>query len=152
MKQYLKGIIMMAVLAVVGLSTAAFAGWGMGHGQGGCGWNNMGGHGNGRGYGSNLSADEIKRLDAEQSAFLTATEGIRKSLYEKELALRNELVKDNPDTVNASNLQADISRLQGELDQKNLNYEMSARKAVPNYYSNSNGHRGGHGNGGGNCW
>lgn len=144
MKQYVKGIILMAVLAVVGLSTVAFAGWGMGHGQGGCGWNNMGGHGNGSGYGSNLSADEIKRLDAEQSGFLTATEGIRKSLYEKELALRNELVKDNPDTVNASNLQADISKLRAELDQKSLNYEMSARKMVPNY---NGGYNCGHGRG-----
>jgi zinc resistance-associated protein len=153
MKHYVKQIMMMAVLAVVGLSTVAFAGCGMGYyGQGGCGWNNMGGHGNGRGYGSNLSADEIKRLDAEQSEFFKATEGLKKTLYEKDLALRSELIKDNPDTAKVSNLQADISRLQGELDQKSLDYEMRARKAVPNYYSGYNGHGGGHGYGGGNCW
>jgi hypothetical protein len=138
MKHYVKQIMMMALLAVFGLSTAAFAGCGMGHGQGGWGLNNMGGHGAGHGYTGGLSADEIKRLDAEQSGFLKATEGLRQSLYEKELLLRDELNKDNPDKANASSLQADISRLQGELAQKNLDYEMSIRKTIPNYNANYN--------------
>jgi hypothetical protein len=148
MKHYVIQIMMMALLAVFGLSTAAFAGCGMGYGQGGWGWNNMGGHGAGHGYTGNLTADEIKRLDTVQSEFLKATEGLRQSLYEKEQLLRDELNKDNPDNVNASSLQADISRLQGELAQKNLDYEMSIRKTIPNYNANYNYRRGAgmHGN------
>jgi zinc resistance-associated protein len=69
--------------------------------------------------------------------------------------LRNELAKDDLDTNKASKLQSEISKLQSNLDQKRLNYEIKARKSVPNY---NRGHGGygmmmsyGH-HGEGYCW
>jgi len=47
--------------------------------------------------------------------------------------LRNELAKENPDTRMASDLQKEVSRLQSELDQKGLEFEIQARKTSPNY-------------------
>ncbi|MGD9976246.1 MAG: Spy/CpxP family protein refolding chaperone [Desulfatirhabdiaceae bacterium] len=137
----MKNIMTLAVLAVFGISTLAFAGWGDGyghnmmeHGMMGPGWQQGGGY-----YG-NLSADEIAKLDQQRLEFFKATEGIRQQLYDKELALQGELSKDNPDTSTASTLQSEISKLQGELDQKRLDYEMQARKSVPNYNRGSRGH------------
>jgi zinc resistance-associated protein len=112
----------------------------------------MGGYGyDQRGYYGNLSEEEMANLDQKRAEFFKSTENIRQQLYEKELALRSELVKENPDTSEASNLQSEISRLQSELDQKRLDYNIQARKSAPNY---DRGYRGsgrmmGYGPGGG---
>lgn len=155
MRHNLKGIMTLVVLAVLGISTLAFAGWGdgyghmMGPGMMGPGWRQGGGY-----YG-NLSADEIAKLDQQRSEFFKATEGIRQQLYEKELALQSELAKENPDTSKASGLQSEISKLQSDFDQKRLEYDIQARKSAPNY---NRGYGGGYGSmmgygprGGGYC-
>jgi zinc resistance-associated protein len=93
-----------------------------------------------RGDYDNLSADEIAKLDQQRAEYLKATENIRQKLYEKELALRSELAKEDPDTGKASTLQSDISKLQSNLDQERLNYEIKARKSAPNYNRGSGGY------------
>jgi len=134
-------------------------GRGYGHMMGpdgwGPGWHHRGGYEYGqKGHSGNLSGEEIAKLDQQRSEFFKATENIRQKLYEKELDLRSELEKEDPDTSKASMLQSEISKLQSELDQKSLDYEMKARKATPNY---RRGYRGynpmmGYGSrGGGNC-
>jgi hypothetical protein len=89
--------------------------------------------GQGSGYYGNLSDQEIANLDQQRTEFFKVTENIRQGLYEKELALRSELAKENPDMNTASNLQRDISKLQGDLDQKRLDYKVKARKLMPSY-------------------
>ena len=138
MNEKVKRIIIVAVVAIFGITTLAFAGWGQGYGHmmgpggWGPGWHS--GYGNGQeGYYGNLSADEIAKLDQQRAAYFKATENIRQKLYEKELALRSELAKENPDTGKASKLQGDISTLQSNLDQKRLNFEIEARKSAPGY-------------------
>lgn len=75
----------------------------------------------------------MNRLERERSEFINGTEDLRKSLYAKEQALERELTKANPDADGASRLQSEISNLQGELDQKKLDFEMRSRKAVPGF-------------------
>ena len=77
-----------------------------------------------------MSSEEISKLDKQRAEFFKETENTRQKLYEKELALRSELAKENPDTSKASNLQGEISKLQSDLDQKRLDYEIQARKSV----------------------
>jgi Spy/CpxP family protein refolding chaperone len=72
-------------------------------------------------------------LEQQRAGFLKATDQTRQKLYEKELALRSELAKENPDTSKASSLQSEISRLRNELDQKRLDFEIQAKKSIPNY-------------------
>ena len=158
-----KRIIVLTVVAIFGITTLAFAGWGRGYGHmmgrsdWGPGYHHRGGYGPGQGgYYSNLSDEEIAKLDQQRSEYFKSTENIRQKLYEKELALRSELAKKNPDTSKASNLQGEISKLQRDLDQKRLDYEIKARKTSPNY---KQGRRGGYGpmmgygpGGGGYCW
>jgi len=133
------GIALLVSIAAV----SAFAhgpGWGRGRGYGhmmgsdglGPGWHHRGGYGQ-EGYYGNLSAEEIAKLDQQRSEFFKATEDIRQNLYAKELELRSELAKENPDTSKASKLQSDISKLQSNLDQEHLNYEIKARKSAPSY-------------------
>jgi zinc resistance-associated protein len=153
-----KKITILTFVAVFAIATLAFAGWGrgyghmMGYGGMGPGRNHMGGYGyDQRGYYGNLSEEEMAKLDQQRAEFFKATENIRQQLYEKELALRSELAKENPDTSKASKLQSEISTLQSELDQKRLDYEIQARKSAPNY---ERGYRGsgpmmGYGPGGG---
>jgi len=138
MNEKAKGILILTVVAIFGITTLAFAGWGRGYGHmmgpGGWGPGMHGGYGYGQeGYYGNLSADEIAKLDQQRDEYFKATENIRQNLYEKELALRSELAKENPDTSKASKLQKDISTLQSNLDQERLNYEIKARKSAPNY-------------------
>lgn len=139
MKRNIKSIMILAVLAVFGISTIAFADWGrgyghmMGPGMMGPGWQQGGD------YSGNLSADEVAKLDQQRAEFFKATESTRQQLYEKKLALQRELAKDNPDTSKASKRQSEISKLQGDLDQKRLDFDIQDRKSSPNY---NRGHRG----------
>lgn len=169
MNEKSKGILILTVVAIFGITTLAFAGWGQGYGHmmgpGGWGPGMHSGYGyNQEGYYGNLSADEIAKLDQQRAEYFKATENIRQNLYEKELALRSELAKENPDISKASKLQSDISKLQSTLDQERLNYEIKARKSAPNYNRGPGGYGpmmgygyGGHGSmmgygpGGGYC-
>ena len=94
----------------------------------------------GSSYYGNLSADEIAKLDQQRTDFLRATESLRQQLYEKDLALQSELAKEEPDTTKASKLQREISKLQGDLDQKRLEYDIQARRSAPNYNRGYRGH------------
>ncbi|MFO7971591.1 MAG: periplasmic heavy metal sensor [Desulfobacterales bacterium] len=156
MNKNVKRIMVLTLMAIFGISAVAFAGWGMGYGHMGLGNGEPGWHHRwGQGYSGHLSSDEFARLDRERAEFFKATENIRQNLYAKELELRGELAKENPDTSKASKLQSDISKLQSDLDQERLNYEIKARKSAPNY----NRGRGGYGpmmgygsHGSGYCW
>jgi zinc resistance-associated protein len=142
MNKNVKRIMVLTVMAIFGISALAFAGWGMGYDyMGSRNWEPGWHHGYGHSYSGNLSSDEFARLDRERGEFFKATENIRQNLYAKELELRGELAKENPDTSKASKLQSDISKLQSDLDQERLNYEIKARNSAPNY----NGGRGGYG-------
>jgi len=141
MKRNTKGILTLAILAIFGFSSIAYANWGggyghmMGPGMMGPGWQRGGGN-----YG-NLTADELAKLDQQRSAFFRATENIRQQLYEKNLALQSELAKENPDVAKASKLQSEISGLQSDFDQKRLEFTIQSRKLAPNY---NQGYGGGH--------
>jgi zinc resistance-associated protein len=146
MNKKTKGILILTVVAIFGITTLAFAGWGRGYGHmmgpggWGPGWHSGYGYGQGEYYG-NLSEEEIAKLDQQRSEYFNATENLRQDLYAKQLELRSELAKENPDTSKASKLQSEISKLQSNLDQERLNYEIKARKSSPGY----NRSRGGYG-------
>ena len=103
MNKKTKGIIVLAVVAIFGMTTLSFAGWGRGYGHMmGPGYGHMDGYGYSQGgYPGNLSNEEIARLDKQRAEYFKTTENSRQQLYEKELALRSELAKENPDTAKA---------------------------------------------------
>ena len=132
-----KLIIGLTVAAVIGIGTYAF-----GHMGGGDGYYDrmhggpmmhQGYYGEpGNDYRTDLKDEDIKALDEERIAFLKATDSVRQNLYSKELELRSELYKENPDVSKAGALQKEISELESELDQKRLDHMIKIRKLNPN--------------------
>ena len=135
-------ILVVAVFALVGVSSYAFAQWGYGphHGRG------MGYQGNdacpgygqgygrgprGGGYGNDLTEEQVKLLDEERENFFAATKDVRRKIYQKELSLRSELVKENPDPETAKGLQKEISQLKSEFDRKRLDHQLKMREIAP---------------------
>jgi len=139
-----------AVLAILGIGAYAFAGWGQGYG--GCpGW---GGRGGGMMYQGNagrqgtlpddLNDEQLKAIETERLAFRKATEDLRSELFSKELELRKELDKSDPDVKLATRLQKEVSGLQARLDEQRLDHMIKMRKISPEM---GQGYGRGHGKG-----
>jgi zinc resistance-associated protein len=163
----------LASVAVFAIAATSFAGWGRGYGGGGYhmgpgygmhrGWGQgPGGYGD-QGYQSDLSDEDAAKLDQERQAFFEATSDLRENLYQKELELRSELAKPEPDAKKAAGIQKEISNLESELDQKRLDHRIKMRKDFPRSGARGYGYgsrgrgmgRGMYGGGGygpGSCW
>ena len=74
------------------------------------------------GYDRNLSDATVKKLNAEQESFIKSTEALRHTIYEKELYLKAELVKRQPDPVTALGFQEEISEARGQFEQKMIEH------------------------------
>ncbi len=74
------------------------------------------------GYDRHLSDVTIKKLNAEQESFIKSTETLRQTIYEKELYLKAELVKRQPDIVTALGFQKEISEARGRFEQKMISH------------------------------
>jgi hypothetical protein len=107
------------------MGPGAYGGYGMGPGM-------MGYPGEGYGNWGNLSGEDAKKIEKEQTTFFQATEKLRQDIYAKELELRSELAKENPDAAKAANVQKGISELKGRLDQKRVDHMITLRKIIPN--------------------
>jgi zinc resistance-associated protein len=162
-----KIIMIVVIAAVLVIGVTSFAGWGRAYW--GSGYHMGPGYGmhQGRGYGGpgypgDLSDEQIARLDKERQDFYEATANLRDALYQKELELRSELAKPEPDAQKAAGLQKEISSLENELDQKRLDHQIKMRKDFPRFGSRGYGYgprgmgRGMYGGGGGygpgSCW
>lgn len=155
--------IVLAVAAVIGIGTFAYADWGSGYGYQGRMYGHQGyGYHHGMGaykgcpYSNDLSDEQIAALEKESEAFWTATKDLRKNIYDKELALRDELAKEKPDAKKASALQKEISELEGTFDQKRVEHIIRMKEIAPDAgggRSYSMRGRGGYGryHGGGYC-
>jgi Spy/CpxP family protein refolding chaperone len=138
-------IIAITLVALLGLVTYANAGPGWGRGMH-RGWGGPGdcpgyGYGSGAGYGSGygpgygarseLTEEQLQKLETEREAFRKETEPLRSELYAKELELRSELVKENTDVNKAAGLQKDISNLEAQLDQKRIAHMIRVKEINP---------------------
>jgi len=133
-----KSIMVLSIIAILAFGAYAFADWGMGYGNHGRGHYDQGMHQRGwegSGYGhmmGDLSEEQIKKLDKERNAFYKATEDLRQEIYQKELELRSELSKANPDAEKAASLQKNISKLEARLNQKQIDHMIAVKKINPN--------------------
>ena len=168
----LKIVSIAAVLGIFAMTGYGFAydGWGRGQNRGGYGMNGpedcpIWGSGQGQGRRGNLSPEDAQKFQEKRDAFFKATRGLRDGLYQKGLELRSELAKAEPDVNRASGIQAEISKMQSELDQKRLVHRIEMRKLFPDAgpmlgagYGRHHGkgrqgmNGGGYGPGAGACW
>mgnify|MGYP001820794049 FL=1 len=136
MNNFAKVVTVVAIAGIVGFAATSFAGWGRGGGncQGqGSGWGQRGAASSG--YQGNLSDEQITRLDKERQAFFVETRSLRENLYQKELELRSELAKEDPDAQKAAGLQAQISDLTAQLDQKRIDQRLKMQKENPEFFA-----------------
>ena len=137
MNNFGKAVTVLAIVGIVGFAATSFAGWGRG-GGGNC-W----GQGAGwaqrdncpRGYQENLSDEQVTRLDEQRQAFFEETRDLRDNLYQKELELRSELAKKDPDAQKAAGLQTEISDLRSQLDQKRIDHRIKMQKENPEFFA-----------------
>jgi hypothetical protein len=121
-------------------------GWG---GPGDCpgyGYGPGAGYGPGTGYGpeSELTEEQLQKMEQERLAFRKETESLRNDLYAKELELRSELAKEKIDVKKAAEIQKEISNLETDLDQKRLEHMIKMREIDPDA---GRAYRGGKGGG-----
>jgi len=131
-------IMLIATIAILFSGIYASADWGRGYGHHrgmhqGQGWHHRGYGGPGSGAFDNLSEDEIKKLDAERTAFFEATKDLRRKVYQKRLELASELAKENPDAATAAALQKEISDFKAQMAQKHLEHLLRVRKINPDF-------------------
>jgi hypothetical protein len=130
-------LVVLMVIGFIGYSATSYAGWG----RGGCSGGGPGagncprsGYG-GPGFGGDLTDEEIGILQKERSAFFENTREIREKLYQKNLELRAEMAKQNPDAKRAAELQKEASELDSALDQKRIDHQLKMKKDHPQIYS-----------------
>ena len=158
-------LVILIVVTVLGFGAYAFADWGSGYGSRGWGHMGRGGHhmgwgGPGYGYGSDINEEEYKKLGEERRTFFEATENLRQDIYQKELALEQELAKENPDAKKATQLHKELSELETRFEQKQIEHQLAVRKINPRMGRGYMGGGGmmGYGRGGmmgygpGGCW
>ena len=162
------GVAIIAVIGtIVGFAATSFAGWGRG-GGGNC-WDQGGGWGqrgsSAPGNRGNLSEQDREKLNQARQAFFEETRELREQLYQKELELRSEMAKPDPDVTIAVALQKEVSELKGRLDQKRIEQRIKMQKENPDLFAGRGYGRGygygprgkgmgrGFGDGrGGGCW
>ena len=149
MNNFAKLVTILAISGIVGFAATSFAGWGRG-GGGNC-------RGQGSGWGQrefapadcrgNLSEEQMTRLDENRRAFFEETRNLRENLYQKELELRSELAKADPDAQKAGDLQAEVSNLTAQLDQKRIAHRIKMKKENPELFAGRGYGMGGRGMG-----
>jgi Spy/CpxP family protein refolding chaperone len=81
--------------------------------------------------GEALTEEQTNKLEAERTAFHSATRDLHQELLSKRLALKSELAKKEPDAKTAKALQKDVSALDAELEQKRIEHLLAMKKIAP---------------------
>jgi Spy/CpxP family protein refolding chaperone len=142
---------------IIGFAVLVFAcgsgnygyGSGGGHMMSGGGHMMGGGTGNGAGGGHNHGDtgyyDEGADISQGQAdAFKQSQAGreLRNEIEGKRFAINNELKKQNPDRSKIVSMQAQLSQMQAQYDQKAIEYQLESRRQFPQ--TDSGGSYGGH--------
>jgi len=124
-------VTILAILVLVGALAvpvmAWHSGWGGGHHMMGS-WGSSPEYG--RNYG-NLRSEQRSKLDALDRKFYDETSDLRNQIWSKSRELDSVLGSSNPDLEKAKSLQKEIRELSAKMDEKALNYELEARKIIP---------------------
>lgn len=127
-------IVLGGLFLVTILATSAFS-WGPPWRGEGCGRGNWDRDSGDRGrynYGNETLTEEQKtNLNDLDKEFYDETKELRDELWTKSTELNTVLNKENPDIEKAKALQKEINDLRTELDSKGLEYQIEARKIVP---------------------
>jgi len=156
-----KLITIIGVLLLLGAVIAPVMAWGPGRGHHMMGyWDNDPEYG--RDVYGNLTSEQRGQLDSLDRKFYDETRDLQNLIWAKSRELDSVLAGANPEFESAKGLQKEISELRAKLDEATLNYELEARKILPDQrldyaYGGRYGHHmrasgRGMGYGQGSCW
>ncbi len=83
------------------------------------------------GASTNVTPEQVQKLNAERTAFLAATQDLRQQIQEKEAALTAEMTKKSPDLATATAIQKEISALEAAFDEKRIAHMIEMKKIDP---------------------
>jgi zinc resistance-associated protein len=118
------GIVLGTLLVISLIAVPAFAGCGHGPGM-------MRGGGGGYGPYSNLTQEQITQLNALHQNFFKDTDKLRDDLWAKRHDLSELMEASKPDLQKAKDLQQQVSAVEAQIDQKKIEYIVSAHKIAP---------------------
>ncbi len=99
-----------------------------------------------------ISRQQADKLDAARDSFYRETQDLRNRIDDQYAQIRSELSKENPDRARLQTLQKDLSKLESELNQKQLDYQLEVRKIAPELGRGYAAEGYGYGPGAGYCW
>jgi zinc resistance-associated protein len=120
---------LLGILVLVGAVAVPVFAWGPGWGH-----HMMGYWGGGPEYRSdyrNLTPEQRSRLEDLDERFYSETTTLRDEIWRKSAEIDTLTNSPNPDLERARTLHKEISELRAKLDEAQLNYEMEARKILP---------------------
>ena len=153
-----KGLIIVAIISLVGFSTSIFAadtappdttrpmtgkmGYQVKGARGDCPV--IGDRSGIRDYRSNLTPEELEKVEAERRAFRESTKDLKRDIYQKSLELQAEMAKKAPDKKKTTGIQKQISDLKAQMDAKRLEHRFNLKAINPDLGSGMAGfhHRG----------
>lgn len=101
-------------------------------------WKGRGGRGAGAGpgfgpncpLGVNLTEDQLSKLNTLRNDFFKDTAQVRTDIYRKQLELESLLLDPAADTAKAGKLQSELSALETQIEQKQFQFQLEARKML----------------------
>jgi len=145
------------VVAMVGATSMMAFSWGPGFNRGA----GYGAYGPGACWGNydrqSLTEEQEAKLDSLDKQHFDETRTLRRELWTKRDKLDELMNSENPDRDQVMTLQKEIAQLRDQLQEKNLDYALQAKKIVPDTDQQAKGYgrrgygpmmRGGYGMGG----
>lgn len=131
-----------SILLIAFLTTNGFAfGPGMGKGGGGC-------QGNAWSAWNDLPKEKKEELSALHQKFVDDTYELRASKFRKHEEIRLLLETSNPERAKLSKLSQELLDIEKQFREKQIDFELSAKKIAPNANFGGRGFGPGHGRGG----
>jgi Spy/CpxP family protein refolding chaperone len=143
-------VTLLAIVAMVGVGSSAMAyrGWMNSEGAyGDCPGFAEGGRGGGCGrYAdeADLTEEQRTQLEAVRKAYFEETRELRDQMRDKAEALHEALNADPVEAEEAKALQAELSQIRADLDQKRLSHRIEMQKLFPDFEGGPR-HKGGRG-------
>ena len=126
MKRILPILLVALLMVFTGTAMAGPGGWGMGMGRG-YGTLRMGPYA----YDSaNVTPEKAAQLQTLRESFLQDISPLQNELFAKRTEMRTLWTSANPDEAQIAALQKDMLALQGQLQEKRLQFNLEARKLL----------------------
>jgi Spy/CpxP family protein refolding chaperone len=91
-------------------------------------------HSSTHGVAANLSEEQTKKMEQERQAYGEQTRELKAQIFQKNLELRAEIAKLQPDPKKAAELQKELSNMEAQLDRKHIDHILRI-KAIDPYFA-----------------